>query len=485
MAAEIVPRLESLGASLLSTYKAYARSSCDVLAHALVLQNERLAFKNLPEIDNYPALKDAVESTASWHAYWEFKHDPLKASTLSSHLRLAERVVRAHAAAFEDLDHGDLAVLASAFLNLGITSLVTAECLATPAEPVADLAEEVTNLNLGAAVPHAPPPPAASPASTVERVEELEEEVQTLRAELEQRPPPPVGKIGHLVSIKHRTEEEVQDRFYTPEAIVKSMIEMANLTEGEIVLEPCRGDGAIYNAIPDYCESRWCEIDQGRDFFDYESAEHIDVIITNPPFSLFKRFIAKCVELKPQKLVLLFGCLNITSNRIRMLLDAGYIHTKQHHTWWNRVCGPVMIMVFELGDDVGSTIMTTYDLKRHKSPGFVEDPNGGEEAEEEAEEEGNGKAAAEEDDTEVKKPQPVAVAVVQGKRMSFSTVTEAEQFKTDLARFQQLNIGTPLPPPIPQKEDDAELKKADKSTESKPQKLKRKLVLKKKDASTK
>ena len=389
MAAEIVPRLESLGASLLSTYEAHARSSCDVLAHALVLQNERLAFKNLPEIDNYPALKDAVDSTASWHAYWEFKHDALKASTLSSHLRLAERVVRAHAAAFEDLDHGDLAVLASAFLNLGITSLVTAERLATPAEPVADLAEEVTNLNLGAAVPHAPPPPAASPASTVERVNELEEEVQTLRAELEQRPPPPVGErevAGHLVSIKHRAEEEVQDRFYTPEAIVKSMIEMANFTEGEIVLEPCRGGGAIYDAIPDYCERRWCEIDQGRDFFDYESAEHIDVIITNPPFSLFKRFVAKCVELKPQKLVLLFGCLNITSNRIRMLLDAGYIHTKQHHTWWNRVIGLVMIMVFELGDDVGSTIMTTYDLKRHKSPGFVEDPNGGEEEEEEEEE---------------------------------------------------------------------------------------------------
>lgn len=58
-------------------------------------------------------------------------------------------------------------------------------------------------------------------------------------------------------------------------------------------LEPCRGDGAFYKYLPD--PKTWCEISQGRDFFDYN--KEVNWIITNPPYSIYNRFLEHCFEL--------------------------------------------------------------------------------------------------------------------------------------------------------------------------------------------
>ena len=50
-------------------------------------------------------------------------------------------------------------------------------------------------------------------------------------------------------------------------------------------LEPFRGDGAFFNHLPS--GSDWCEISDGRDFFEF--SEQVDWIITNPPFSIMTR----------------------------------------------------------------------------------------------------------------------------------------------------------------------------------------------------
>lgn len=47
------------------------------------------------------------------------------------------------------------------------------------------------------------------------------------------------------------------------------------------ILEPFRGDGAFFESLP--AGSFWCELSEGRDFFDWQ--EPVDWIITNPPFS--------------------------------------------------------------------------------------------------------------------------------------------------------------------------------------------------------
>ena len=36
------------------------------------------------------------------------------------------------------------------------------------------------------------------------------------------------------------------------------------------MLEPCRGEGAFYTAMQEYNDDvDWCEISEGKDFFDY------------------------------------------------------------------------------------------------------------------------------------------------------------------------------------------------------------------------
>ena len=59
------------------------------------------------------------------------------------------------------------------------------------------------------------------------------------------------------------------------------------------VLEPCKGTGSFYNLFKG--DKDWCEIKQGKDFFNYN--KKVDWIITNPPFSIFDEFLLKAFEI--------------------------------------------------------------------------------------------------------------------------------------------------------------------------------------------
>ena len=156
----------------------------------------------------------------------------------------------------------------------------------------------------------------------------------------------------------------MNDVFYTPAEIAVEMVDMAELKPGDVVLEPCYGGGIIFNLIPDYCSKEWCEVAKGRDFMEYTgSPTHI---ITNPPFSLFTQFVEKMIELQPQTITLLFGCINCSLNRVNLLIDAGYTITKQHHTWWKPiVAGFTIIIQFELYAEPGQPASLTYDFAQH------------------------------------------------------------------------------------------------------------------------
>lgn len=76
----------------------------------------------------------------------------------------------------------------------------------------------------------------------------------------------------------------IGDVVFTPDWVASDMVEWFKPT-GKI-LEPCRGDDAIYKYLP--ADSDWCEINMGRDFFQWSIKA--DWIITNPPFEK-KRFV--------------------------------------------------------------------------------------------------------------------------------------------------------------------------------------------------
>jgi hypothetical protein len=81
-----------------------------------------------------------------------------------------------------------------------------------------------------------------------------------------------------------------KDVVYTPDYIAKFIIDYFKPQGSK--LEPCKGKGVFLKYMPD---ADWCEIQEGRDFFDYN--KKVDWIITNPPYSVYDSFLEHCFEL--------------------------------------------------------------------------------------------------------------------------------------------------------------------------------------------
>jgi len=73
-------------------------------------------------------------------------------------------------------------------------------------------------------------------------------------------------------------KEKKGDRVYTPEWAARDMIEFFKPTGR--VLEPFKGAGVFTDLCPTW---DWCEIDEGRDFFQWK--EPVDWVVSNPPYS--------------------------------------------------------------------------------------------------------------------------------------------------------------------------------------------------------
>jgi hypothetical protein len=80
------------------------------------------------------------------------------------------------------------------------------------------------------------------------------------------------------------------DKVMTREDVAIKIIKHFN-PQG-ITLEPSKGTGNFYNNFKG--KKDWCEIDDGKDFFDYN--KKVDWIITNPPYSIYDKFLLKCFE---------------------------------------------------------------------------------------------------------------------------------------------------------------------------------------------
>lgn len=97
------------------------------------------------------------------------------------------------------------------------------------------------------------------------------------------------GKYAHL---------NPNDVVFTPDWLAKQICEMFPI-EGK-VLEPCKGEGAFMRYLPS--DSDWCEITEGRNFYDYN--KKVDWIVTNPPYSDFNRFLEHSFELADNVILL-------------------------------------------------------------------------------------------------------------------------------------------------------------------------------------
>lgn len=115
--------------------------------------------------------------------------------------------------------------------------------------------------------------------------------------------------------------EAAADRVFTPGALAGQIITAFNDISGT-VLEPARGDGAFYDALPNHVTRHWCEIDDGHDFFDWTTP--VDWIVTNPPWSRFRDFLEHSLRVADNVLFLAPVNHFTTKRRVALIRDAGF-----------------------------------------------------------------------------------------------------------------------------------------------------------------
>ena len=85
--------------------------------------------------------------------------------------------------------------------------------------------------------------------------------------------------------MKELTADETYVFHQTPAACAAALVAHIPVEQGDILVEPFRGEGAFFNAFPSTgAQHLWAEERQGRDYKDI-SGEY-DWVITNPPFRL-------------------------------------------------------------------------------------------------------------------------------------------------------------------------------------------------------
>lgn len=152
------------------------------------------------------------------------------------------------------------------------------------------------------------------------------------------------SKTGHKI----KKRDNANDVFITPLPLAKKAIDMIEYKPDDIWFDPFKNDGSYYNQFPNQ-NKVYTEILEQKDFFDFN--DKVDIICSNPPYSLMDRVIQKSIELQPHTINYLIGIGNLTARRIEMFEKAGYGLTKMHMCKVFKWYGMSVIVQFEKGKD--------------------------------------------------------------------------------------------------------------------------------------
>ena len=112
---------------------------------------------------------------------------------------------------------------------------------------------------------------------------------------------------------KIKKRSKPNDVFITPLELAKKHIETIDYQESEVWYDPFKNSGNYYNNFPND-RKEWSEILEGRDFFTFD--KDVDIICSNPPYSMIDKVLEKSIELKPRVISYLIGVNNLTTKRI-------------------------------------------------------------------------------------------------------------------------------------------------------------------------
>lgn len=133
----------------------------------------------------------------------------------------------------------------------------------------------------------------------------------------------PTSKTSHTI----KKRENPKDVFITPLKLAKSHIDMIEFKDDEIWYDPFKNTGNYYNQFPNQ-NKKWSEILDDRDFFSFD--EKVDIICSNPPYSMIDAVLKKSISLNPRIISYLIGVNNLTPRRIEYMEKEGYFITKLH-----------------------------------------------------------------------------------------------------------------------------------------------------------
>lgn len=151
------------------------------------------------------------------------------------------------------------------------------------------------------------------------------------------------------ISTNIKKRDVPKDVFYTPIELVNKHLKIVKryVKPNDIIYDPFFGKGAYFNAFPKIFKKNtfeFSEIELGKDFFKFDGK--VDVIISNPPYSILNDVFQKSVELNPHTISYLIAFHNLTPKRIEFMNDNGYALSHIHMT---KVCswfGFSLIVVF-------------------------------------------------------------------------------------------------------------------------------------------
>lgn len=90
------------------------------------------------------------------------------------------------------------------------------------------------------------------------------------------------------------TTNNKNDKCMTPVKIAKQLCDLLPVGASDNCLDGFAGQDAFYNSFSSTVKD-WCEIDRGRDFFDYN--KKVDWIISNPPYSILDAVLDHSFEI--------------------------------------------------------------------------------------------------------------------------------------------------------------------------------------------
>jgi hypothetical protein len=152
-----------------------------------------------------------------------------------------------------------------------------------------------------------------------------------------------------VINTTIKKREKANDVFYTPLALVRVHLNIVKeyVCNGDVVFDPFFGTGNYYNTYPEIFTSNpfdFTEIEMDKDFFDYD--KKVDVIISNPPYSMMDKVLEKSVSLEPHTISYLIGQNNLTCKRIEFMNKQGYYLDKLFFTKVFKWFGMSAIVVF-------------------------------------------------------------------------------------------------------------------------------------------